>query len=111
MRELSILEEQLLDEYMRCERNLLSQTAELERLGKGYLSKKVIGGHEYYYLQWREEGKVKSKYVSKEDLQMIRDRVAVRRRWEKSIRNLRRSMKQLENALGKELINEYKQNV
>ena len=111
MREISILEEQLLDEYMRCERNLISQTNELERLQKGCISKKKINGRIYYYLQWKENGKVKSKYIPIKELSKIQDQIEERRRWQMSIRNLKRSMKQLEKALGKGLINEYKQNI
>lgn len=110
MREISILEEQLLDEYMRCERNLISQTNELERLQKGCISKKKINGRTYYYLQWKENGKVKSKYIPIKELGQIQDQIEERRRWQMSIRNLKRSMRQIEKALGKGLINEYKQN-
>jgi hypothetical protein len=111
MRDLSILEEQLLDEYMRCERNLDAQIAEINRLGKGYLSRKNIQGREYYYLQWKEDGKVKSKYVAESEVPELKHNIENRRRWEKSVSNLKRSMKQIEKALGKDLINEYKQSL
>ncbi|MFC1762675.1 hypothetical protein ACFL6U_11415 [Planctomycetota bacterium] len=38
---------------------------ELAKLPKGSLTKKTIKGHEYYYLQLREEGKVKFIYKGK----------------------------------------------
>ncbi len=38
---------------------------ELAKLPKGSLTKKTIKGHEYYYLQFREEGKVKFVYKGK----------------------------------------------
>ena len=41
---------------------------ELEQLPAGYISKKNINGNPQYYLQWRENGKMKSKYISKGDL-------------------------------------------
>lgn len=38
---------------------------ELGKLPKGSLTKKTIKGHEYYYLQVREEGKVRFIYKGK----------------------------------------------
>ena len=35
---------------------------EISRLPAGYISKKHINGADRYYLQWTEEGKLKSKY-------------------------------------------------
>lgn len=49
--------------------------AELIRLSlelpKGYISKKVINGKTYYYLQYFENGKKLSKYIKKENLPTI----------------------------------------
>lgn len=36
---------------------------ELARLPNGYISKKLISGKERFYLQWLENGKLKSKYI------------------------------------------------
>ena len=35
----------------------------LARLPNGYISKKLISGKERFYLQWLENGKLKSKYI------------------------------------------------
>ena len=42
-----------------------SYERELTKLPKGSLTKKIIKGHEYYYLQVRDEGKVKFIYKGK----------------------------------------------
>jgi len=41
---------------------------ELARLPKGSLVKKKIKGHEYYYLQVREKGKVKDSFTKASSL-------------------------------------------
>lgn len=41
----------------------------INQLPKGYISKKTINGKEYNYLQWKENGKVKSKYIKASELE------------------------------------------
>ena len=38
---------------------------ELASLPKGYISNKTIGGKVRHYLQWTENGKIKSRYIKK----------------------------------------------
>ena len=40
---------------------------ELETLPAGYISKKKIGGKERFYLQWTENGKLKSRYIKADE--------------------------------------------
>ena len=42
--------------------------ARIAQLPAGYISKKVIRGKECYYRQWKENGKVKSEYTKKDDV-------------------------------------------
>lgn len=42
--------------------------ARIAQLPTGYISKKVIRGKECYYRQWKENGKVKSEYIKKDDV-------------------------------------------
>lgn len=60
----------------------------LEALPKGYISKKTINGKERFYLQWREGGKIKSKYIKGENLESYRMALAERKRLEKDLYNL-----------------------
>lgn len=106
MRELSYLEEMLIDEYLRCKRNLKIQEEELQNLKKGYISYKKIRGKTYSYLQWREAGKVHSKYIKKDELDAVLNELEMRHKCESSIKNLHRSIKQIEKALGKSFIEE-----
>jgi len=111
MRELSILEEQLLDEYMRCKRNLEAQQLEVDSLPKGNISYKQIKGKSYPYLQWTEDGHYKTKYIKQDLLDSLSKQINDRKRWELSIKNLERSIKQIEKALGRGLIKEYEQTI
>lgn len=111
MRRLSMLEEMLLDEYFRCKRNLPIQERELENYKKGHISYKKIGKKKYPYLQWREGKKVRSEYINEDELEGILKELELRHKWEDSIKNLHRSIKQIERALGKEFINEYSESL
>lgn len=58
----------------------------------GYISKKNINGKERYYLQWRENGKVQSKYIKDTELELIQRQVEERK-------HLQARMKELQEAL------------
>lgn len=44
---------------------------QISQLPSGYISKKVIHGKTCYYRQWKENGKVKSKYIADTDVDYI----------------------------------------
>ncbi len=48
---------------------------ELESLPKGYISRKVIRGRETFYHQWKENGKVKSKYLKSDEVDEFREQI------------------------------------
>lgn len=48
---------------------------ELKSLPKGYISRKVIRGRETFYLQWKENGKVKSKYLKHDEIDGFREQI------------------------------------
>ena len=43
----------------------------LDKLPVGYISKKIIKGREYCYYQWRENDKVKSRYLKKNEIEPL----------------------------------------
>ncbi len=68
---------------------------ELEKkdsLAKGSISRKRIGGEEYFYHRTRENGKVKEKYILLEDVNSLRAEIEERHRVEKKIRELKMMM-------------------
>lgn len=79
---------------------------ELSALPKGYISRKNINGKTQNYLQWWENGKLKSKYVRKDDLAALEQQIARRKELEGIVTKLRSAMP--ESSLGER---KYKTNV
>lgn len=106
---LSILEAQLIDEYFRCLRslNIHRRAAALPEC-RGYISEKSIKGKKYYYRQWREGERIVSEYLHKEDVENVSKQIERRKSHQCSIKALEKSIRQIEKAIGKELINEYR---
>jgi len=81
---------------------------ELAKLPKGSLVKRRIKGHDYYYLVYREDGKVRSVYQSKPNSEKIaRYRAArdQRAKYRKLLSRVKRQVKFLRGVLrGKEPI-------
>ena len=48
---------------------------ELESLPRGYISRKMIRGRETFYLQWKEGGKVKSRYLKSDEVEGFRGQI------------------------------------
>lgn len=81
---------------------------ELAKLPRGSLVKRRIRGHEYYYLVYREDGKVRSVYRGKPDANEIARYATARdqrARYRKLLSKAKRQVKFLRGALrGKEPI-------
>ena len=50
----------------------------LAELPKGYVSRKMVRGHETFYHQWKENGKVRSKYLKAGEVEAFRERIRER---------------------------------
>ena len=65
---------------------LLAQKLEIEQklsvLPKGYISKKMIGGKQYLYLQTRNGDTVESKYIKAEEVDEIANQISLRKEYE-----------------------------
>lgn len=62
---------------------------ELASLPTGYISKKLINGKERYYLQWMENGKLKSKYIKFTEFDIISSQVEQRKRLQAELKELK----------------------
>jgi len=80
-----ILEEEL-ENSRRMEREY---SAQLERLPKGSLSRRVRNGNEYFYVVYREDGKVRLDYVGKEVSAQMKKEYAAAKAKRAKLRNLR----------------------
>ena len=61
----------------------------IAELPRGYISRKNIQGKTRFYLQWREEGKMKSKYLREDQLEQIEERIEERKRLETHLKEMR----------------------
>jgi len=52
----------------------------IKELPAGYISKKNIHGKPRYYLQWRENGKMRSKYIRDDELANVQEQIEERKR-------------------------------
>ena len=66
-------------------RRVESRIAELP---PGYISKKNIKGKIQYYRQWRENGKLKSKYIRADDVESIRKQIEERKALQERLKEL-----------------------
>ena len=62
---------------------------ELSECPNGYLSRKMINGRERFYLQWTEDGKLKSKYMKADELEQVRASVERRKLLQKKLKDLK----------------------
>ena len=62
---------------------------ELSQCRNGYISRKVINGKVRFYLQWMEDGKLKSKYIKDEELDSVRALVEHRKELQEQIKELK----------------------
>ena len=85
-----------------------SYERELAKLPKGSLVKKKIKGHEYYYLQVRENGKGRFIYkgkLSDEEVQKYQEAKKYRAKYRKLLSEIKKQIKFLRTALrGKESV-------
>ena len=66
---------------------------QLALLPKGRVHNKLIGGKKYPYLTYREDGKVKSRYVKSEELDQVRAQVEQRQQVEKTLKSIRADLR------------------
>ena len=96
---MSVLMNVLKEEYKRSKRIVKSIDKELSKLPIGYISKKQIGGHIYYYIQFKENGKIKSQYINKKDAIEYNKKVLRRRELLKNRKELLMDQKRIERVL------------
>ena len=81
-------------EQQEREQQIKDLKEQIEQLPEGYISKKTIGGKIYYYHQWTESGKKKSKYLRKDEAEVLREQIIERRELQKQLDELTGKTKQ-----------------
>lgn len=64
----------------------------IESLPNGYISAKMINGKEQFYLQWSENGKTKSQYIKKGELDKTKEEVALRKKLREELKQLKKQI-------------------
>ncbi len=78
----------ILQEKQRIDYLLEKYQALLAVLPKGTISEKPVNGNIYYYLKYRDGKKVVSKYISKKDIEDLRQQIEKRHHVETMIKSL-----------------------
>ena len=92
----------LLEELENSERMKVRYEEELSDLPRGSLVKRLIKGNEYYYLVYREAGKVQSKYRGKSSPDEIAEYAAARKKraqYRQLLSKVKKQIKFLKGAL------------
>lgn len=100
---MSILTDVLKEEYDRSCRIKAAVERELSELPKGSISKKIIKGKLQYYLQYRIDGKMQSKYINQNDLTELKKKLAIRKELKAGLKVTIADIARLEKVLRKEL--------
>jgi len=96
---MSILNGIMREEYDRLNRDIDKIELEIEHLPKGYISEKVINQRLYYYLQFRESGKVKSIYLKSDQVEYYRRLIAYRNELLSKLKEMKSDCAKLERVL------------
>jgi hypothetical protein len=99
MAETSILKQVLLEEFERNNHFIESAEKEVSQLPIGYISKKSINNKTYFYYQWREGDKIRSKYIKMKDVQILNRKIRRRKELEEAIRKAKNENRRIERAL------------
>ena len=88
-----IIHDSLREELERLLEKEQAYKTQLAVLPKGRIHNKLIGGKKYPYLTYREDGKVKSRYVKSEELDQVRAQVEQRQQVEKTLKSIRADLR------------------
>lgn len=88
----------IINEY----KELLLQKNKIEKilpsLPKGYISTKTINKKQYYYLQNRVDGKIKSKYLKENEVDIIKEEVGLFKNYKIELPKIEARLNELEQA-------------
>jgi len=87
-------------DYLKLENKLSELKNKLNELRKGNLRKRNIKGKDYYYLQYRENGHVRSDYIHIESVEKVRLEIEKRHECELAARQMKQRLEQYALMLG-----------
>ena len=96
---MTVLEDVLQEELERLTRIKQKTNEEIEKLPKGYLSKKKIRGYACYYLQHREGDKIVGFYVKEKDIPVYAAEIERRRALQRSLKEINAELKKIQRVV------------
>ena len=90
----------LLKDYLEMEKELNDIQLKIKALKKGNLRKKTIKGREYYYLQYRENGHIRSIYVRAELVKKVKSEIEERKEYEQAAREMKSRLEKYAALMG-----------
>lgn len=98
---MTVLEGVLEEEYQRSLRVTAALEREVADLPKGSIRTRDIGGHEYFYLQWRDGKHVRSRYIKKGEVDELRRQLDLRKSHLEALKEQEESRRLIVRALGR----------
>jgi hypothetical protein len=100
---MSVIIDVIKEEKERIERNEQIYMKELKQLPKGAVVEKRRGNKIYYYISYRDKGKVKQEYLKlpMEKITELKKKIEKRRRLERSLRDLQKEKKLVQRMVAK----------
>ena len=92
------MQNNVLNEYTNLLKTKFVYMERLSALPKGYISKKTIGNKEYHYLQFRNGGKVESKYLKDTEVSEMTKLFELRKEAESALPKIEKRLGELEMA-------------
>jgi len=88
----------IINEYkeLLLQKNKIEQT--LPSLPEGYISTKTIKEKQYYYLQNRVDGRIMSKYLKENEVDIIKEQVDLCKKYKSELPKIEARLKELEQA-------------
>ena len=71
----------------------------IKGLPRGYISVKTISGHQYFYRQWREGSRIISSYVPESYLNVVRQKIQIRKQNEELLKILKKDYRKAERVV------------
>lgn len=96
---MTIMEGVFWEEYDRLKRMKRAFTEDYNKLPKGYISEKKINGRTYYYLQWREGKKIRSRYIKPDELEDLQKQLALKKQIKESLDSIEANFMLLKRVL------------
>lgn len=90
----------IISEYKELLELKLDIEQKLSVLPKGYISKKTIGGKQYFYLQTRSGNTVGSKYIKTDEIDAITSKLSLRKEYETELPDILKRLEDIEKAAG-----------